>query len=89
MSLVRRTAGEELIDLLDRVLDKGIVVDAGNRLNLIAANLVKGRKHVVIASVEVHLQRSEARAITRSKRLQPTSSASKGPQLLLGTQRHP
>jgi hypothetical protein len=65
MSLVRKPAGVELIDLLDRILDKGIVVDASSRLHLINANLIKRKKHVVIASVETHLRHSGARVVAR------------------------
>ena len=44
MTLVRKPAGGELIDLLDRVLDKGIVVDASSRLSLGActSSAIKG-----------------------------------------------
>ena len=65
MTFVRKPAGAELIDLLDRVLDKGITVDASTRLRLGLANLINHKKHVVVASMETHLQHTEARAIAR------------------------
>jgi hypothetical protein len=65
MTFVRKPAGEELIDLLDRVLDKGITVDASTRLRLGLANLINHKKHVVVASIETHLHHGEARAVAR------------------------
>jgi hypothetical protein len=65
MSVVRKPAGMELIDLLDRVLDKGIVIDASSRLHLLGVNLARHRKHVVIAAIETHLKHSEARAVAK------------------------
>jgi hypothetical protein len=65
MSIVRKPSGMELIDLLDRVLDKGIVIDASSRLHLIGSSLGKRKKHVVLASIETHLQHSEVRAVAK------------------------
>lgn len=70
MSFERKPAGMEVIDLLDRILDKGIVVDASSRLHLSVANLISSKKHVVIASIETHLKHSEARVVAgMAKRL--------------------
>lgn len=66
MALERKPAGGELIDLLDRVLDKGIVVDASSRLTLGAANLVNHKKQVVVASIDTYLRHGEPRAVRRS-----------------------
>jgi hypothetical protein len=63
MSVERKPAGVELIDLLDRILDRGIVVDASNLLHLNGGDLTKQNTHVVIASVETHLEYSEARVL--------------------------
>lgn len=75
MSVVRKPAGLELIDLLDRVLDKGIVVDASSRLHLGVANLISHRKHVVVASIETHLRHTGARAVSRMARRQAMASS--------------
>lgn len=82
MTLVRKPAGGELIDLLDRVLDKGIVVDASSRLSLAAANLINHKKHVVIASIETHLQHGEPRAVTRFANRQPLAAEEHPPVML-------
>ncbi|HEY1731077.1 MAG TPA: gas vesicle protein GvpJ [Terriglobales bacterium] len=79
---MRKPAGEELIDLLDRVLDKGIVVDASSRLRLGVANLINHKKHVVIASIETHLQHGEARVVERFANRQPLSSEEHPPAKL-------
>jgi hypothetical protein len=83
MSLVRTPAGVELIDLLDRVLDKGIVVDASSRLHLIGSPVVKRKLHVVIAAIETHLHHSEARAVTNAlgRRPQRAEEQHLGPEL--------
>jgi len=74
MSLVRKPAGEELIDLLDRVLDKGIVVDASSRLHLLGVNLTRQKTHFVIDSVETLLHHSEARVVAKLNERQPLRS---------------
>lgn len=74
MTLTRRPAGMELIDLLDRILDKGIVVDASSRLHFIGANLIQQKTRVVIAAVEIHLKHSEARAVARLDQRRPLAS---------------
>jgi gas vesicle structural protein len=83
MSLVRKPAGEELVDLLDRVLDKGIVVEASSRLHLIGANFLSHKTHVVIASVEIHMRHSEARVVSKSRRRRPQRSEESEPAVIL------
>jgi gas vesicle structural protein len=56
---VRRSApGAEgtLIDVLDRVLDKGIVVDAWGRMSVAGIDLVGMEMHVVVASIDTYLR---------------------------------
>ena len=45
-----------LIDVLDRVLDKGIVMDAWGRLSVGGIDLVGLQMHVVVASIETYLR---------------------------------
>jgi gas vesicle structural protein len=47
------------IDVLDRVLDKGIVIDAWVRLSLVGIDLVTVEARVVVASIATYLQYSE------------------------------
>lgn len=74
MSVQRKPAGMELIDLLDRVLDKGIVVDASNLLHLTGASLTRTKKHVVVDFIEVFLHHAEARVVAKINRRQPLRS---------------
>jgi hypothetical protein len=54
--------GATLIDVLDRVLDKGIVIDAWMRVSLGGVNLVEVEARVVAASIDTYL--TQARALT-------------------------
>lgn len=60
MAVERAPAGTSLIDVLDRVLDKGIVIDAYVRVSLVGIDLVTVEARVVVASVETYLKYSEA-----------------------------
>lgn len=58
---VERTAGgTSLIDVLDRVLDKGIVIDAWVRVSLVGIDLITVEARVVVAGIETYLKYSEA-----------------------------
>ena len=60
---VERTSGtSSLLDILDRVLDKGIVIDAWVRLSLVGIELVTLEARVVVASLATYLDYSEALA---------------------------
>ena len=74
MSLVRKPAGVELIDLLDRVLDKGIVVDASSRLHLISSSMARQKRRLVVDSIETFLHHTEARVVAKSNGRQPLRS---------------
>jgi gas vesicle structural protein len=64
MAVERASAGSSLIDVLDRVLDKGIVIDAYVRVSLVGIDLVSVEARIVVASVETYLRFAEAIAIT-------------------------
>src|SRR5262245_3367409 len=58
---VERTAGVTiLIDVLDRGLDKGIVIDAWVRVSLVGIDLITVEARVVVASIDTYLKYSEA-----------------------------
>jgi hypothetical protein len=44
-----------LIDVLDRVLDKGIVIDAWVRLSLVGIDLITVEARIIVASLETYL----------------------------------
>jgi hypothetical protein len=64
MAVERAPGGSSLIDVLDRVLDKGIVIDAYVRVSLVGIDLVTVEARVVVASIDTYLKYSEAVGIT-------------------------
>lgn len=77
MAVERAPGGSSLIDVLDRVLDKGIVIDAYVRVSLVGIDLVTVEARVVVASIDTYLKYSEAVGITtpaRSRELASTST---------------
>ena len=61
MATVERSpGGTSLIDVLDRVLDKGIVIDAWVRVSLVGIDLITVEARVVVASIDTYLKYSEA-----------------------------
>lgn len=64
MVFEHRRTSLELIDALDRVLDKGIVLDAWVRIALVGIDLVSVHARIVVASIETYLMRVEALAVT-------------------------
>jgi gas vesicle structural protein len=55
LSLERASRSASVIDVLDRVLDKGIVIDAWVRLSLVGIDLLTIEARVVVASIETYL----------------------------------
>ena len=60
MAVERASGGTSLIDVLDRVLDKGIVIDAWVRVSLVGIDLITVEARVVVASIDTYLKYSEA-----------------------------
>ena len=52
----RASAATSIVDILDRVLDKGIVIDAWVRVSLLGIDLLTIEAQVVVASVETYHQ---------------------------------
>jgi gas vesicle structural protein len=52
--------GHSLVDVLDRVLDKGIVIDAWVRVALVGIDLVTVEARVVIASIDTYIRYAKA-----------------------------
>ena len=59
MAVERSPAGSSLVDVLDRVLDKGIVIDAYVRVTLVGIDLIGVEARIVVASVETYLKYSD------------------------------
>lgn len=60
MAVERAPGGSSLIDVLDRILDKGIVIDAWVRISLVGIDLITVEARVVIASIDTYLKYAEA-----------------------------
>src|SRR5512144_2883685 len=60
MAVERAAGGTSLIDVLDRVLDKGIVIDAWVRVSLVGIDLITVEARVVVPSIDPYLKYSEA-----------------------------
>jgi gas vesicle structural protein len=60
MTLKRSPAGESVIDVLDHVLDKGIVIDAWVRVSLVGIDLITLEARVVVASIDTYRKHTGA-----------------------------
>ena len=60
MSVERASTASSFTDVLDRVLDKGIVIDAWVRVSLVGIDLITVEARVVVASIETYLRYSDA-----------------------------
>jgi hypothetical protein len=82
MPVERTTGGTSLIDVLDRVLDKGIVIDAWVRVSLVGIDLITVEARVVVASIDTYLKYSEAVGGVPPV-ARPTALESRSPEALL------
>src|SRR5512134_3402966 len=64
MPVERAAGGTSLVDVLDRVLDKGIVIDAWVRISLVGIDLITIEARVVVASIDTYLKYAEAVGLT-------------------------
>ncbi|WP_459546633.1 gas vesicle protein GvpJ [Nocardia sp. X0981] len=82
-SAVARPNSGSLADVIDTILDKGLVVDAFVRVSLVGIELVTIDARVVVASVDTYLRFAEA-----VNRLEISSSEPKGLTDLVGDATH-
>ena len=69
MAVVERSpGGSSLIDVLDRVLDKGIIIDAWVRVSLVGIDLITVEARVVVASIDTYLRYADALGLTPAAR---------------------
>ena len=64
MAVERAVGGSSLVEVVDRILDKGIVIDAWVRVSLVGIELIAVEARVVIASVDTYLRYADAIAGT-------------------------
>ena len=70
----RAPGGTSLIDVLDRVLDKGIVIDAWVRVSLVGIDLITVEARVVVASIDTYLQHADSLGLSPRTDSWPISS---------------
>jgi gas vesicle structural protein len=64
MAIEKSTGSSSLAEVVDRILDKGIVIDVFARVSLVGIELVSIEARVVVASVETYLKYAEAIGLT-------------------------
>jgi len=64
MAVEKSNASSSLVEVIDRILDKGIVIDAWVRVSLVGIELLTIEARVVVASVETYLKYAEAVGLT-------------------------
>ena len=64
MAVEKTLTGASLAEVLDRILDKGIVIDAWVRVILVGMELLGIEARIVVASVETFLKYAEAVGLT-------------------------
>ncbi len=67
----KAVASNSLVEVLDRVLDKGIVVDVWARVSLVGIEILAVEARVVVASVETYLKYAEAVGLTAAPETAP------------------
>jgi gas vesicle structural protein len=67
-----------LLELVDRILDKGIVIDAWARVSLLSIELLTIEARVVVASVDTYLRYAEAIGNTALASMPRPQSAQQG-----------
>lgn len=66
MAVEKSMASSSLVEVVDRILDKGVVVDAWVRVSLVGIELLAVEIRAVVASVETWLKYAEAVGLTAS-----------------------
>ena len=65
MALQKSTDSSSLAEVIDRILDKGIVIDAFVRVSVVGIEILTVEARVVIASVDTWLRYAEAVGLLR------------------------
>jgi hypothetical protein len=65
-SVQKTTDSSSLAEVVDRILDKGIVIDIWAKVSLVGIELLSVEARIVIASVETYLKYAEAIGLTQT-----------------------
>jgi hypothetical protein len=66
MAVEKAIGSSSLVEVIDRILDKGIVIDAWARVSLVGIELLAVEARVVVAGVETFLKYAEAVGLTQA-----------------------
>ncbi len=64
MAVEKSMASSSLVEVVDRILDKGIVIDAWVRISLVGIELLAIEARVTVAGVDTFLKYAEAVGLT-------------------------
>ncbi len=64
MAVEKSMASASLAEVVDRILDKGVVVDAWVRISLVGIEILSVEARVVVAGVDTYLKYAEAVGLT-------------------------
>ncbi len=64
MAVEKAIASSSLAEVVDRILDKGVVVDAWVRVSLVGIEILALEARVVVAGVDTFLKYAEAVGLT-------------------------
>jgi hypothetical protein len=66
MAVEKAIGSSSLVEVIDRILDKGIVIDAWARVSLVGIELLAVEARVVAAGIETFLKYAEAVGLTQA-----------------------
>ncbi len=66
MAVEKAIGSSSLVEVIDRILDKGIVIDAWARVSLVGIELLAVEARVVASGVETFLKYAEAVGLTQT-----------------------
>jgi len=67
MAVEKAMGSSSLVEVVDRILDKGVVIDAWARISLVGIELLAIEARVVVASVDTWLKYAEAVGLTAAE----------------------
>ena len=71
MAVEHTNSSSSLVEVIDRILDKGIVLDLWARISLVGIEILAIELRLVIASVETYLKYAEAVGLTATAAAPP------------------
>jgi gas vesicle structural protein len=77
MAVQKSTDSSSLAEVIDRILDKGIVIDAFVRVSVVGIEILTIEARIVIASVDTWLRYAEAVGLLRDEVLEEEDGLAK------------